>query len=116
MGVHHWCCLNDSNWNPAPGTRFTAKRGTAVRGISLVFDNLEHIEGRINGQQIVILSKFVKILTKASVSRFLVDQRIHQINHKLGVLITLRLPPGKPHPGKHIVCSRVVSHAQQACL
>jgi len=42
------------------GANFTAKRGTAVRGISLVVDNSEHIEGRVNGQQIVILSKFVK--------------------------------------------------------
>lgn len=42
------------------GTSFTAKRGTAVRGISLVNDNENHIEGRINGQQIVILTKFVK--------------------------------------------------------
>ncbi len=42
------------------GTSFTAKRGTAVRGISLVADNAEHIEGRINGQQIVILTQFVK--------------------------------------------------------
>lgn len=42
------------------GAGFTAKRGTAVRGISLVADNAEHIEGRINGQHIVILTKFVK--------------------------------------------------------
>jgi protein PhnA len=42
------------------GANFTAKRGTVVRGISLVADNLEHIEGRVNGQQIVILTKFVK--------------------------------------------------------
>lgn len=42
------------------GTSFTAKRGTAVRGISLVADNPEHIEGRVNGQRIVILTKFVK--------------------------------------------------------
>ena len=42
------------------GAGFTAKRGTAVRGISLVADNAEHIEGRVNGQQIVILCKFVK--------------------------------------------------------
>ncbi len=42
------------------GTSFTAKRGTAVRGISLVPDNPEQIEGRVNGQQIVILTKFVK--------------------------------------------------------
>lgn len=42
------------------GANFTAKRGTAVRGISLVHDNAEQIEGRVNGQQIVILTKFVK--------------------------------------------------------
>lgn len=42
------------------GAGFTAKRGTLVRGISLVPDNPEHIEGRVNGQQIVILTKFVK--------------------------------------------------------
>ncbi len=42
------------------GTSFVAKRGTAVRGISLVADNAEHIEGRVNGQRIVILTKFVK--------------------------------------------------------
>ena len=42
------------------GTSMVAKRGTAVRGISLVYDNEEHIEGRVNGQQIVILTKFVK--------------------------------------------------------
>ncbi len=45
------------------GANFTAKRGTAVRGISLVADNPEHIEGRVNGQQIVILTKFVKKTT-----------------------------------------------------
>lgn len=42
------------------GTTFTAKRGTSVRRISLVPDNAEHIEGKVNGQQIVILTKFVK--------------------------------------------------------
>jgi len=42
------------------GAGFTAKRGTAVRGITLVRDNAAHIEGRINGQQIVILTEFVK--------------------------------------------------------
>ncbi|MBN1007077.1 PhnA domain-containing protein [Amphritea pacifica] len=42
------------------GAGFTAKRGTAVRGISLVQDNAEHIEGRVNGTRIVILTKFVK--------------------------------------------------------
>lgn len=42
------------------GAGFTAKRGTAVRNISLVADNPEHIEGRVEGQQIVILTEFVK--------------------------------------------------------
>lgn len=42
------------------GGGFTAKRGTAVRNISLVPDNAEHIEGRVSGQQIVILTQFVK--------------------------------------------------------
>jgi protein PhnA len=42
------------------GANFTAKRGTAVRGISLVPDNADQIEGRVSGQQIVILTKFVK--------------------------------------------------------
>ncbi len=42
------------------GAGFTAKRGTAVRNISLVADNPKHIEGRVNGQQIVILTEFVK--------------------------------------------------------
>ncbi|MCL6414242.1 PhnA domain-containing protein [Aestuariirhabdus sp. Z084] len=42
------------------GAGFTAKRGTAVRGISLVQDNQEQIEGRVNGQRIVILTRFVK--------------------------------------------------------
>jgi len=42
------------------GANFTAKRGTAVRGISLVADNPAHIEGRVEGQRIVILTKFVK--------------------------------------------------------
>ncbi len=42
------------------GGGFTAKRGTMVRGISLVADNAGHIEGRVSGQQIVILTEFVK--------------------------------------------------------
>lgn len=42
------------------GANFTAKRGTAVRGISLVADNPDHIEGKVNGQQIVILTQYVK--------------------------------------------------------
>lgn len=42
------------------GGGFTAKRGTAVRNISLVHDNAEQIEGKVSGQQIVILTQFVK--------------------------------------------------------
>ncbi len=42
------------------GASLVAKRGAAVRGISLVRDNHEHIEGKVAGQQIVILTKFVK--------------------------------------------------------
>lgn len=42
------------------GANFTAKRGTAVRGISLVADNAKQIEGRVDGQHIVILTEFVK--------------------------------------------------------
>jgi protein PhnA len=42
------------------GGGFTAKRGTAVRNISLVHDNPEQIEGKVSGQHIVILTQFVK--------------------------------------------------------
>ena len=45
---------------PVKGAGFTAKRGTAVRGISLVEDNPAQIEGRVEGQRIVILTEFVK--------------------------------------------------------
>jgi protein PhnA len=41
------------------GAGFTAKRGTAVRNISLT-NNPEQIEGRVNGTKIVLLSKFLK--------------------------------------------------------
>jgi len=41
------------------GAGFTAKRGTLVRNISLT-DNPLHIEGRVNGQQIVLVSAFLK--------------------------------------------------------
>jgi len=41
------------------GAGFTAKRGTAVRNISLT-DKPEQIEGRVNGVRIVLLSKFLK--------------------------------------------------------
>jgi len=44
---------------PVKGAGFTAKQGTTVRGIALT-SNPEHIEGKVNGQRIVILTKFVK--------------------------------------------------------
>ncbi len=42
------------------GANFTAKRGTAVRKIMLVEDDPTQIEGKVNDQRIVILTKFVK--------------------------------------------------------
>ena len=41
------------------GGGFTAKRGTAVRNISLT-SNPEHIEGRVNGTRIVLLTCYLK--------------------------------------------------------
>ena len=41
------------------GANFTAKRGTAVKNISLT-SNPEHIEGKVNGVHIVLLTKFLK--------------------------------------------------------
>ncbi|WP_409439582.1 PhnA domain-containing protein [Psychromonas sp. GE-S-Ul-11] len=41
------------------GANFTAKRGTPVRNISLT-DNPEHIEGRVNGVRIVLLTTYLK--------------------------------------------------------
>lgn len=42
------------------GSSLTAKRGTAVRNIRLDPNNDQFIEGKVDGQQIVILTKFVK--------------------------------------------------------
>jgi protein PhnA len=42
------------------GTSFSASKGTVVKKIKLVHDNFEQIEGKINDQTIVILTKFVK--------------------------------------------------------
>ncbi|MFZ9776881.1 MAG: PhnA domain-containing protein [Schleiferiaceae bacterium] len=42
------------------GTNFTAKKGTVVRNIRLDRSNADYIEGRVEGQEIVILTKFVK--------------------------------------------------------
>ncbi len=42
------------------GANFTASKGTVVKKIKLVNDNTEQIEGKINEQVIIILTKFVK--------------------------------------------------------
>ncbi len=42
------------------GTSFTAAKGTVVKKIRLVPDNTEQLEGKINDQTIVILTKYVK--------------------------------------------------------
>ena len=46
--------------NVKGGGNFTTKRGTAVKNIKLDPNNAEYIEGRVEGQYIVILSKYVK--------------------------------------------------------
>lgn len=42
------------------GSSLVAKQGTPVRRISLDRDNEEYIEGKVDGTQIVILTKYVK--------------------------------------------------------
>lgn len=42
------------------GSTLNAKMGTVVRNIRLVPDNIDQIEGRIEGQVIVILTKYVR--------------------------------------------------------
>lgn len=42
------------------GTTLNAKVGTVIRNIHLVKDNTEQIEGRIEGQMIVVLTKYVR--------------------------------------------------------
>ena len=42
------------------GTVLTAKLGTVVKSIRLVIENTEQIEGKIEGQVIVILTKYVR--------------------------------------------------------
>ena len=42
------------------GSSMVAKQGTAVRNIRLDHKNAEFIEGRVDGQQIVIITKYVK--------------------------------------------------------
>lgn len=42
------------------GSSMIAKRGTAVRRITLDPDNHEYIEGKVDGQKIVIITQYVK--------------------------------------------------------
>jgi protein PhnA len=42
------------------GSSLSAKLGTVVKNIKLVDDNKEQIEGRVEGQLIVILTKYVR--------------------------------------------------------
>jgi protein PhnA len=42
------------------GSTLNAKMGTVVKNIRIVDDNTEQIEGKIEGQQIVILTKYVR--------------------------------------------------------
>ena len=44
------------------GAGFTAKQGTTVKNIHLVRDDPTHIEGRVNGTKIFIISAFLKKL------------------------------------------------------
>lgn len=42
------------------GTSFSARAGTVVKNIRLVADNVEQVEGKIENQQIVILTKYTR--------------------------------------------------------
>ncbi len=42
------------------GSSMVAKQGTAVRNIRLDHTNAEYIEGRVDGQTIVIITQYVK--------------------------------------------------------
>jgi protein PhnA len=42
------------------GSSIVAKQGTAVRNIRLDYENAEFIEGKVDGQQIVIITRYVK--------------------------------------------------------
>jgi protein PhnA len=42
------------------GSTISAKLGTVVKNIRLVHDNIEQIEGKVEGQTIVILTKYLR--------------------------------------------------------
>ncbi len=45
---------------PVKGANFTAKKGTVVKNVKLDPDNATYIEGKVNGQHIVIITDYVK--------------------------------------------------------
>ncbi|MBT8343199.1 MAG: alkylphosphonate utilization protein [Sulfurovum sp.] len=47
---------------PVKGAGFTAKQGTTVKNIRMVPGDPTHIQGRVNGTMIFILSAFLKKL------------------------------------------------------
>ncbi|MCH9741331.1 MAG: alkylphosphonate utilization protein, partial [Epsilonproteobacteria bacterium] len=47
---------------PVKGAGFTAKQGTTVKNIHLLPNDPTHIEGRVNGTKIFIVSKYLKKL------------------------------------------------------
>jgi len=47
---------------PVKGAGFTAKQGTTVKNIQMVQNDPTHIQGRVNGTKIFILTKFLKRL------------------------------------------------------
>lgn len=47
---------------PVKGAGFTAKQGTTVKNIRMVLGDPEHIQGKVNGSMIFILSKYLKKL------------------------------------------------------
>lgn len=47
---------------PVKGAGFTAKQGTTIKNIRMVLGDPEHIQGKVNGSMIFILSKYLKKL------------------------------------------------------
>ena len=47
---------------PVKGAGFTAKQGTTIKNIQMVQGDPLHIQGRVNGTKIFILSKYLKKL------------------------------------------------------
>ena len=45
---------------PVKGSSMVAKRGTAVRRVSLDHENAAYIEGKVDGIQVVLITKYVK--------------------------------------------------------